>query len=133
MCQYALGPWKPAFDAGVLAVGAGSAAVLVGLARTGLARWRGAAALLLAAWSACLLVVVAFEKIDWSVGPTPTGYLHRYASLVAFVCLPAAASRWAGRGAATPAGAGSRAGRAGWGSWRWPGWRRSCSGSRCVR
>ena len=91
LSQYALGPWKPVFDAGVLAVAAGSAAVLAGLLRAGLVRWRGAAAVLLAAWSACLVVVVAFEKINWSVGPTPTGYLHRYASLVAFVCLPAAA------------------------------------------
>jgi Protein of unknown function (DUF998) len=91
LSQYALGPWKPAFDAGVLAVAAGSIAVLAGLVRTGLARWRGAAAVLLAAWCACLVVVVVFEKIDWSVGPTPTGYLHRYASLVAFACLPAAA------------------------------------------
>lgn len=91
LSQYALGPWKPAFDAGVLAVAAGSAAVLAGLLRAGLVRWRGAAAVLLAAWTVCLVVVVAFEKIDWSVGPTPTGYLHRYASLVAFVCLPAAA------------------------------------------
>ena len=91
LSQYALGPWKPAFDTGVLAVAAGSVVVLTGLVRSGLARWRGAATVLLAAWSACLVVVVAFEKIDWSVGPTPTGYLHRYASLVAFFCLPAAA------------------------------------------
>ena len=91
LSQYALGPWKPAFDAGVLAVAAGSAAVLAGLLRAGLVRRRGAAVVLLAAWCACLVVVVAFEKIDWSVGPTPTGYLHRYAGLVAFVCLPAAA------------------------------------------
>jgi Protein of unknown function (DUF998) len=91
LSQYALGPWKPAFDAGVLAVAIGSAAVLAGLVRAGLVRRRGVAAGSLAAWSACLLVVVAFEKIDWSVGPTPTGYLHRYASLVAFLCLPVAA------------------------------------------
>jgi Protein of unknown function (DUF998) len=91
LSQYALGPWKPAFDAGVIAVAVGSAAVLVALRRAGLVRPRGPAAVLLAAWSVCLVVVVAFEKIDWSVGPTPTGYLHRYASLVAFLCLPAAA------------------------------------------
>lgn len=91
LSQYALGPWKPYFDAGVLAVAAGSAAVLAGLVRAGLVRWRSAPAVLLAAWSACLVVVVAFEKIDWSVGPTPAGYLHRYASLVAFLCLPAGA------------------------------------------
>ena len=91
LSQYALGPWKPVFDAGVLAAAAGSAAVLAGLVRAGLVPLRGAAVALLAAWSACLVVVVAFEKIDWSVGPTPTGYVHRYASLVAFFCLPAAA------------------------------------------
>ena len=65
--------------------------MLAGLVRAGLTRRNGVAAGLLAAWCACLLVVVAFEKIDWSVGPTPTGYLHRYASLVAFLCLPVAA------------------------------------------
>ena len=91
LSQYALGPWKPVFDAGVLAVAAGSAAVLAGLVRAGLVPLRGAAVSLLAAWSACLVVVVAFEKIDWSVGPTPAGYVHRYASLLAFVCLPVAA------------------------------------------
>ena len=91
LSQYALGPWKPVFDAGVLAVAAGSVAVLAGLVRAGLAAGRGAAAALIAVWSVCLVVVVAFEKIDWSVGPTPTGYVHRYASLLAFFCLPAAA------------------------------------------
>jgi hypothetical protein len=91
LSQYALGPWKPVFDAGVLAVAAGSAAVLAGLVRAGLVALRGSAAALLAAWSVCLAVVVAFEKIDWSVGPTPMGYVHRYASLLAFFCLPAAA------------------------------------------
>ena len=88
--QYALGPWKPVFDAGVLAVAAGSAAVLAGLIGTGLVRWRSTPSVLLGTWSVLLVVVVAFEKIDWSVGPTPTGYVHRYASLVAFLLLPAA-------------------------------------------
>jgi hypothetical protein len=89
--QYGLGPWKPIFDAGVVAVAAGSATVLAGLVRTGVVRWRSTSAALMAAWSALLVVVVAFEKIDWSVGPTPAGYVHRYASLLAFFCLPAAA------------------------------------------
>jgi hypothetical protein len=111
LSQYALGSWKPVFDAGVLAVAAGSAAVLAGLVRAGLVALRGAAVALLAAWSVCLVVVVAFEKIDWSVGPTPTGYVHRYASLLAFFCLPAAAlalgrawrgdARWGGFARAT--------------------------------
>jgi hypothetical protein len=111
LSQYALGPWKAVFDAGVLAVAIGSVAVLAGLVRAGLTRGRGAAVALLAVWSACLVVVVAFEKIDWSVGPTPTGYVHRYASLVAFLCLPVAAlalgrawrndARWGGFASAT--------------------------------
>jgi hypothetical protein len=91
LSQYALGPWKPVFDAGVLAVAVGSLAVLAGLARARLVRLRDAAVTLLAAWSVCLMVVVAFEKIDWSVGPTPAGYVHRYAGLLGFLCLPAAA------------------------------------------
>ena len=111
LSQYALGPWKAVFDAAVLAVAIGSLAVLAGLVRARLVRLRGAAVALLAVWSACLVVVVAFEKIDWSVGPTPTGYVHRYASLVAFLCLPVAAlalgrawrgdARWAGFARAT--------------------------------
>src|SRR5919112_4746950 len=44
LSQYALGRWKPVFDAGVLAVAFGSVAVLAALVRTNLARWRGAAA-----------------------------------------------------------------------------------------
>jgi hypothetical protein len=91
LSQYALGPWKPVFDAGVLAVAAGSAAILAGLVRACLVAARGTASVLLATWTVCLVIVVAFEKIDWSVGPTPTGYVHRYASLLAFFCLPAAA------------------------------------------
>ena len=97
-------------------------------------RLRGAAVSLLAAWSACLVVVVAFEKIDWSVGPTPTGYVHRYASLLAFFCLPAAAlalgrawrgdARW---GAVREGHVVARASR------RWAGSCRSCWASCCAR
>ena len=132
LSQYALGPWKPVFDAGVLAVAAGSAAVLAGLVRAGLVPLRGASTALLAAWSGCLVVVVAFEKIDWSVGPTPTGYVHRYASLLAFFCLPAAAlalgRTWRGD---VRWGVLARATR-GWASPRWPGWCRSCWASCCA-
>ncbi len=35
-----------------------------------------------------LVLVVAFEKTNWSIGPSLSGYIHRYASLVAFVALP---------------------------------------------
>ena len=132
LSQYALGPWKPVFDAGVLAVAAGSAAVLAGLVRAGLVRRAGRRRSLLAAWTVCLVVVVAFEKIDWSVGPTPTGYVHRYASLLAFFCLPAAALALGRAWRGDVAGVGSRGRRGGWASPRWPGSRRSCWASCCA-
>jgi hypothetical protein len=103
--EYALGPRKPMFDAALLAVSAGSAALLCALGRVGLVRWRSAGAVLLAMWSVALVVVVAFEKINWSVGPTPAGYIHRYAGLLAFLCLPVAALAIArGRAGAWAAG-----------------------------
>ena len=42
-------------------------------------------------WSVTLVVVVAFEKTNWSIGPSVSGYIHRYASLAAFIALPVAA------------------------------------------
>ena len=89
--QYALGPHKTLFDAGLLALAAGSALILGALACAGVVRVPSTAAAFLGLWAVSLVVVVAFEKIDWSVGPTLAGYIHRYASLVAFLSLPAAA------------------------------------------
>ena len=37
-----------------------------------------------------MAAVVAFEKTDWSVGPSLGGTIHRYAGLVAFRALPIA-------------------------------------------
>ena len=37
-----------------------------------------------------MVAVVAFEKTNWSVGPSIGGMIHRYASLVAFLALPVA-------------------------------------------
>jgi len=42
-------------------------------------------------WSACLLVIVAFPKNNWAIGPSMGGTVHRVASVVAFVALPLAA------------------------------------------
>lgn len=89
--EYALGEYRVLFDAGVLALAAGSAVVLIALVAAGLLRAASPASVLLATWSVALAVVVAFQKIDWSVGPTTGGYVHRYASLLAFICLPIAA------------------------------------------
>lgn len=88
--EYALGDHKALFDTGVLALAAGSAVVLAALVGARLVRALSVPSVLLALWSAALVVVVVFEKIDWSVGPTAGGYVHRYASLVAFLVLPVA-------------------------------------------
>lgn len=96
--EYALGEYRLLFDAGVLALAVGSAVVLAALIGAGLLRALSTASLLLATWSVALVVVVVFQKIDWSVGPTLGGYVHRYASLLAFLSLPLAAlllaARW---------------------------------------
>lgn len=96
--EYALGEYRPLFDAGVLLLALGSAVVLAALVGAHLVRVTSPAAVLLAIWCVALVLVVAFPKINWSVGPTPAGYVHRYASLVGFLCLPlgslAVALRW---------------------------------------
>lgn len=89
--EYALRPGGWAFEGAVAVLALGSAAVLAALVRTDLVRPRSTAAVLLGAWCVGLLLVVAFEKTNWSIGPSVSGYIHRYASLVAFVGLPAGA------------------------------------------
>jgi len=101
--EYALGPYAWLFDTGVLALAAGAAAVLVALVRTGRVRLRSAATVLYGAGVLGLVLVVAFEKTNWSVGPSVSGYIHRYSSLLVFLALPlavlllgrAARARWA--------------------------------------
>jgi hypothetical protein len=88
--EYALRDHGWMFDAGVLALAAGSVAVLVALVRAGLMRWPSFAAVGMLVWVAGLVAVVAFEKTNWSVGPSLGGMIHRYASLVAFLALPVA-------------------------------------------
>ena len=87
--QYALLSNGWVFDAATLLLAAGSLAVLVALRRAGLVRRGAAVALLL--WVAGLIGVVWFEKHNWSVGPSLSGDIHRVASLVAFLSLPAGA------------------------------------------
>ncbi len=89
--EYALRDHGWMFDAGVLALVAGSVAVLVALVRAGLVRWPSFAAAAMLVWAVGMATVVAFEKTDWSVGPSLGGTIHRYASLVAFLALPVAA------------------------------------------
>lgn len=105
--EYMLTSAAWAFDLAVLLIAAGSAAILIAVAavadRTRLgdrgrlrnpARPRGGASraglLLGALWVAGLITLVAFPKADWALGPSASGQIHRYASLIAFLALPAA-------------------------------------------
>lgn len=88
--EYALTDDAWAFNTGVVALALGSLAILVAAAWAGLARVRSVAFVLGLAWVAALLVLVAFPKHNWAVGPSTNGQIHRVASLVAFLCLPIA-------------------------------------------
>ena len=89
--EYALRDHGWMFDAGVLALAAGSVAVLIALVRAGLVRWPSFAAVAMLVWAVGMVTVVGFEKTDWSIGPSLGGTIHRYASFVAFLALPIAA------------------------------------------
>jgi len=86
--EYQLTDLGWAFNAGVLAIAVGSTALLVVLVRDRLTGVAGA--VLLSGWIAGLLVLTAFPKHNWAIGPSATGQVHRMASLVAFLCLPIA-------------------------------------------
>jgi Protein of unknown function (DUF998) len=89
--EYALGEFGWMFDVGVVGLAVGSVFVLAALVRAGLLGWTSSGALAMGIWAVTLLVVVAFEKANWSIGPSIGGYIHRYASLAAFIALPIAA------------------------------------------
>ncbi|MHC1557690.1 DUF998 domain-containing protein [Actinomycetospora sp. C-140] len=89
--EYALLPGGWVFDVAVVGLALGSAGVLAALVATRLVPARSWPSALVGAWCAGLLLVVAFEKTNWSIGPSVSGYVHRYASLVAFVALPVGA------------------------------------------
>jgi len=93
--EYQLTALGWAFNAGVLALAAGSAALLVILVRDRLTGPAGA--VLMSGWIAGLLVLTAFPKHNWAIGPSTTGQVHRMASLVAFLCLPIGVMLIAGR------------------------------------
>ncbi|MFB9728348.1 DUF998 domain-containing protein [Haloechinothrix salitolerans] len=86
--EYAHTDGKWLFDLAVLLIAVGSAATFAEIARRKLAGWVTVA--LGALWTSSLLVIVMFTKTDWSVGPSIGGTIHRYASLAAFLSLPAA-------------------------------------------
>ncbi|MBB5804546.1 putative membrane protein [Saccharothrix ecbatanensis] len=89
--EYALGPQRWVFDTGVLLLVAGSVAILAVLVRHGVAKWHSAGALAFGAWSVGLTLVVIFPKNNWAIGPSMSGSIHRFGSMVAFIALPIAA------------------------------------------
>jgi hypothetical protein len=86
--EYALVPGGWVFDVAVVGLALGSAGVLAALVAARLTPAWSWPSVLVGAWCAGLLLVVAFEKTNWSIGPSVSGYVHRYASLVAFLALP---------------------------------------------
>lgn len=96
--EYAVRDGGWAFELAVVILALGSAGVVAALVATGLLPARSATAALLALACLGLVLVVAFEKTNWSVGPSLSGTVHRYASLVSFIGLPVAglllARRW---------------------------------------
>jgi hypothetical protein len=90
LSQYALTSNKWLFDLSILLIAVGSALGLAAMVRhRGVAPYSGAV-LLGALWTVSLLLIVAFTKTNWSVGPSIGGVVHRWASVVAFVSLPLA-------------------------------------------
>ena len=116
LSEYALGPSKWVFDLAVLLIAVGSALGFYAVVRHRRVRPYSGPVVLGALWIASLLVIVAFTKTDWTVGPSIGGTIHRYASVVGFVSLPLAVLlvahkvfpdrlgwRWAARGFAAVA------------------------------
>ncbi len=89
--QYALLENGWVFDTATLLLAAGSTAILAALVRARLIGAASGAAAALVLWVVGLVAVVWFEKHNWAVGPSTSGDIHRVASVVAFLSVPAAA------------------------------------------
>ncbi|HEU5472267.1 MAG TPA: DUF998 domain-containing protein [Actinophytocola sp.] len=90
LSEYALGPNKWMFDVAVLAVALGSALLFGELVRRRAIRTVSAPVVFGALWTVSLLVIVAYPKNNWAIGPSMGGMVHRYASIVGWVALPLA-------------------------------------------
>jgi len=88
--EYALSSNKWIFDIAVGLVVLGSVSGFIALIRRGSLRLFSAAGFFSALWTIGLLVVIAYPKNNWAIGPSSSGTVHRLASVVAFVCLPIA-------------------------------------------
>jgi hypothetical protein len=93
--EYGRSANKGLFDAAVLLIAGGSAILFAAhLLRRALTVVPAAAGAL---WTISLLVIVAFPKTDWAVGPSAGGVVHRIASVVGFLCLPSGVLLASGR------------------------------------
>ena len=88
--EYALTDLGWMFNAGLIATAAASLLVFFALLLPGQATWRSLGLIFGGLWVAGLLVIVAFPKHNWAVGPSLDGQIHRIASVVAFLSLPVA-------------------------------------------
>jgi hypothetical protein len=88
--EYVYTPGSWAFVVAVLMLAGASAALLYGLIRAGRVRSLSVGSVLMTLWVLGLVAVVAFPKHNWVAGPSASGTVHRFATLVAFVALPPA-------------------------------------------
>ena len=88
--QYGRSPLAGVFVSGVVLIALGSTATLILLVQSGVCRAWSAPGLGLALWVVGMMGVALFQKADWAAGATFDGYLHRAASVIAFVALPVA-------------------------------------------
>lgn len=88
LSEYGLGANKGLFDVGVLLVVAGSTLILASLWRA--RRLPTPSVVFGALWVLGLLCIVVVPKANWAVvaGFSAGGTIHRFASFVAFLCLP---------------------------------------------
>ena len=86
--EYALTEVGWMFNAAVIATAASSGAIFCALLLTRQATWRSIGLLFGGLWVAGLLVIVAFPKHNWAIGPSMDGQIHRIASVVTFLSLP---------------------------------------------
>ncbi len=112
--EYALIDVGWMFNAGLIATAVASLLVFFALLLTRQATWRSIDLVFGGLWVAGLLVIVAFPKHNWAIGPSANGQIHRIASVVAFLSLPLAVMLLTRRARATGAAGGRSARVAFW-------------------
>lgn len=88
--EYGRSPLAAVFVIGVVLIAAGSTVTLLLLVRSGACRAISVPSVALALWVLGMVGVAVFQKADWAAGATLEGYIHRAASVVAFIALPVA-------------------------------------------